>query len=492
MFTITSTVSSRSINQIRNHAAHQKSFLAAITYTRIVSKRLISTTQQFKQSERLLGNVDKEKKPRNGLKVSWVFSALAGIGALVTIYGLLEYYSTLTTWPKTIRKPLRAALKCKMRGDYQKAEAFFREALEMALELGPQNLEPNPLLKISGIFAELAATLELRRQRVSAFVELRTALEMFGLEPLGRSPSSTTQPDTRLNSGSAGQWAGETYRLTEQDHIRAIGLYQKLGQLALEIAISPTAPTYASTLGGDHNLQVFGNWDDAAEHYLSNAVTAILKLGLSSPSKSATPDLPVILGRDISLPDAPVTEGVEDAGQGGQVDKRGLSITMESLSEVYARKGQHALAGQLLLQAVSLLLPPQSKEPIPMRDRCQAAMLMTTISSHALHPPSAKSLKVAESWSLRSLQLSQQALKEFENEESTDTALEAAAAVCQRAKAVGLHNLGMLAEMNKDYPAARDFFSKALTTSRQTGFAEGKREALTAMRRVQSNLDNGT
>lgn len=248
-------------------------------------------------------------------------------------------------------------------------------ALEIALQLGPSALQPEPLLKISGIYVELANVLEIQRQRVSAFVELRTALEMFGPDPLRR-PAALPLPEaTALGGGPGGQWIGEGYRLTEKDHVRAIGLYQKLGQLALEVASSPTGSTYASTLGEGSTEQMFKTWDDAAEYYLSSALTSMLHLGL--PGSSSTPSTggPVILGRDVSLPEALPNENPEDVDQGGQVDKRGLGMTMESLSEVYARKGQYDMAGQLLLQAISLLLPPQSKETPPMRDRCQAAMV---------------------------------------------------------------------------------------------------------------------
>jgi hypothetical protein len=53
------------------------------------------------------------------------------------------------------------------------------------------------------------------------------------------------------------------------------------------------------------------------------------------------------------------------------VDKRGLGMTMEALAEVYTRKGRSDLAGQLLLQAVSTLLPPQSEQPPSLLDQCQ-------------------------------------------------------------------------------------------------------------------------
>lgn len=151
-------------------------------------------------------------------------------------------------------------------------------ALEIALQLGPSALQPEPLLKISGIYVELANVLEIQRQRVSAFVELRTALEMFGPDPLRR-PGVLPLPEaTALGGGPGGQWIGEGYRLTEKDHVRAIGLCQKLGQLALEVASSPTGSTYASTLGEGSTGQMFKTWDDAAEHYLSSALTSMLHL----------------------------------------------------------------------------------------------------------------------------------------------------------------------------------------------------------------------
>ncbi|WVQ94545.1 hypothetical protein IAU59_001624 [Kwoniella sp. CBS 9459] len=457
------------------------------------------------------------KEVRGGLKISWIFGGLAGLGALVTIYGLLEFYSTLTTWPKAIRKPLRAALKAKLNGDYMRSEKYFREAIDVTLELGPDALETDVLLKITGIYVELANVLELMGQRVTAYHELEKALAMYGAEPIVR-----VQPGTSI----ASEWTGSTgrsYLVQENDRIRVIGLHQKLGQLALEISSSAKAPKYQSsaTLSGVSTSGVIpastkiDNWNSAAEYYLSSALTAMLKLGLSSrPVAGSTAQDQVVLGRDVNLPEGEVSE---DADQGGRVDKRGLGMTMESLSEVYARKGQYDLSAQLLLQAVSLLLPPGSQEQSPLRDRCQAAMQMTTISSHALRartqsplpsssssssssskatpalPSSsstndtkAQAIKISKSWSLRSLQLSEQALRDSEGEGYKDSPLEAAVAVCQRARAVGLHNLGMLAEMEGDLPGALKLFNKALSASRDTGFKEGKREAAAAIRRVQS------
>lgn len=89
----------------------------------------------------------------------------------------------------------------------------------------------------------------------------------------------------------------------------------------------------------------------------------MLKLGLIQGGSAKASG--VIAGKDIVLPEG----GTEE--DGGRVDKRGLGMTMEALSEVYARKKQYEVSAQLLLQAISILLPPGSKEAPPARDRCQ-------------------------------------------------------------------------------------------------------------------------
>jgi len=74
---------------------------------------------------------------------------------------------------------------------------------------------------------------------------------------------------------------------------------------------------------------------------------------------------------------------------------------------------------------------------------------MTTISSHAAHPKTPQSIKVSKSWSLRSLQLAEQALGSSDPQAGNDdTPLEVALGVCKRARSVGLYNLGMLAEVS--------------------------------------------
>lgn len=66
---------------------------------------------------------------------------------------------------------------------------------------------------------------------------------------------------------------------------------------------------------------------------------------------------------------------------------------------------------------------------------------MTTISSHALQPNTTKAIKASRSWSLRALQISDQAIQANQGG-NADTL------ICSKALAVGSYNLGMLAEVS--------------------------------------------
>jgi len=259
-----------------------------------------------------------------------------------------QYYFPTSIWPEPIRTPLKAAIKAKNRGDVDQAKVYYRQAIDAALSIPSTSLAPEALLKVSGIYISLSSMLENASQSVKAYDALRDASHLFNTESLA--------PDA--NSRTAGTWANGM-KLSEGEHIRAIGLYQKLGQLALQISTSSTIQPYPTTSQPDSPQ----TWSAAAEHYLSSALTAMLRRGLVV--QPASPERQIIVGRDIDLPGSTFKDEV------GRVDKRGLGMTMESLSEVYARKGQYALAGQLLLQAVSTLLPPQAKESPPIADQCQ-------------------------------------------------------------------------------------------------------------------------
>ena len=261
------------------------------------------------------------------------------------------------------------AIKAKNRGDFEQSEIHYRKAVHTALSMPSHALDPDPLLKLSGISVALSALLESSNQPSEAYEALRDALDLFGPDPLAADAVAR----------SSGSWAGGS-RLSEADHIRAIGLSQKLGQLALQNATASIIRSYPAPARSEAPK----TWDKAAEYHLSAALTAMLRLGLATRptgSKGA-----VVVGRDVDLSDS------SSMDEGGRVDRRGLGMTMESLAEVYARKGQYDLAGQLLLQAVSTLLPPQAIETPPVADRCQgepSPVRTLTLSVHPADPRSA-------------------------------------------------------------------------------------------------------
>src|SRR3954471_3819450 len=96
-------------------------------------------------------------------------------------------------------------------------------ALEIAHELPMSALEPDPLLKLTGISISLSALLESNGQIGPSFKVLSEALAM-----MDRHKNGNVRPDT-LEAQTFHRW-------TEQDRIRAIGLSQKLGSLAIMLS----------------------------------------------------------------------------------------------------------------------------------------------------------------------------------------------------------------------------------------------------------------
>lgn len=318
------------------------------------------------QHARTLASAAEPDEPSGGLRISHLFGGLVVLGLFVTIYGLVEWYYSLQQFPEPIRTPLKKALKAKYQGEHERADGFFREAIAAALSVPPSALEPSPLNKLSGIYISQASMLETAAGNpLRAYAVLREAFGQFGPAPLAAKPPRVTT------------WAGSEeeaqggHLLTEEEVTRAIGLAQKLGQLAARMGGMASPPPLRRTnedgtvaWGADASARG-AEWDEAAVAFLEPALAAMLRLGLQ---RQADASGPVVVGRDVKLPyDDSQASDPEDAGR---VNKRGLGITMETLAEVYARQGKYDLAGHLLIQAVSTLLPPGAENP-PVLDRCQ-------------------------------------------------------------------------------------------------------------------------
>lgn len=247
-----------------------------------------------------------------------------------------------------MRTPLKKALKAKLHGEWDKAEGFFNEAIALAKEHPPSLLDPDPLQKLSGIYISLAAMLESNGKEVRAFNTLLDAYGLFGPSPLAAQP------------GEADGWYSGP--LGELDVTRAIGLAQKLGTLAAKFGGQAIPPPCPGATGDNAKA-----WDLKAEKFLGDAVTAMLRVGLAGEpegdTKPAKPATPVVIGRDVSLP--------QDGDTAPRVNTKGLGMTMEALAEVYARRERPDLAGHLLLQAISAIMPPTLQEgAVDVGERC--------------------------------------------------------------------------------------------------------------------------
>lgn len=111
-----------------------------------------------------------------------------------------------------------------------------------------------------------------------------------------------------------------------------------------------------------------------------------------------------------------------------------------------------------------------------------------------LNPPSSNNIKASKAWSLRALQLADQAL----NETIPDDKIQA---TCERARIVTEFNLGMLSEvsiavrmqlpililqqMEADVPQAVRYLQRAQTHARSVGFKDAAREATDSLQRLR-------
>jgi len=372
----------------------------------------------------VLGAGAGEKK---GLRISHLFGGLAVLGMFVTIYGLLEWYYAFDTWPAEIRTELKKAIKAKNRGDAVRSEAAFRKALEIAHELPMSALEPDPLLKLTGISISLSALLESNGQIGPSFKVLSEALAMMDRHKNGNVRPATLEAQT-------------FHRWTEQDRIRAIGLSQKLGSLAIML----------SRRNGDE-------YDKLAETYLVRALQEMISMA-SITSASQSKDGTRVVGRDFTFNGDDDTDSSNDPATptdsigGGKITRKGMGKTMEALADLYARRGQFDAANPLYVQAITTLLPSgggsdeetaaQRRKATP-ADICQAATLMNTLSSTLLHPPTGENIKNSKAWSLRSLSFADRAIEGLNDDSPRQTM-----ALCGRARAVAEYNLGALAEVS--------------------------------------------
>ncbi|KIJ36949.1 hypothetical protein M422DRAFT_260573 [Sphaerobolus stellatus SS14] len=422
------------------------------------------------------------------IPISAVFTVLTIFGVAATSYGLYEFYSMFTLWPKDggLRDDLRAGIKAQHSQNYNLAERFLRRAYDTALTLPPDAFGPSPWLKISGIACKLGQVLEQAEELQKAYDVYQQCFESLQVA------NNLTIPERR----------------------RAIALATHLAHLT-EVLQKPEAEEESYRAWGvDQFVKIYkdvtGGGDDALLK-LDAPVPLTNTTGAQSDSESKAEE-------DLGLPKWLTQSEAEE-----------FENALEGLGTFYARRGNVQYALSLYLRAISLILPPASPQlraaASPER-RCHAAQIMSSISSLVLSsPPSSPTstspdaspsdtaaplpLAQAQSWASKSLEISTKALTDLEadvkkregwfgflsrrkkEEKAAQEGEVDELGECAKVWAVGMFNLGIILEMQNDFKAAQSHFASALAKSKEIGLAEGVAEAEDALARVRMRIMRG-
>ncbi|KAG9075431.1 hypothetical protein FRC06_010086, partial [Ceratobasidium sp. 370] len=323
-------------------------------YTSAARLRLPARGILVKNASRAYSTVREE----SGTRVSTIFTGLILIGIGVTSYGLYEFYSTYTTWPKDLRGDLRSAVKAEYQGEFKISEAYFRRAWGKAQALTPEQLGGQYHLKVSGIAIALAAVLEKQNNLHGAYETYAHAFADIIRAPPPPAPAPI---------------------LSGPERMRAVGLSMKLAELAAR----------------------FGQREEE-ERYLVFGVEEILRMvkeesGAVPSDQTAEPKQELVLPTWVSHTDA------------GSV--------LERLAEFYSKTGRSDYAVPLYLQALSILLPPSkstSRTPT-IADRCRGALVMNNLAEIFATPTSSRKANVeqATAWAKKGLAVAQKARGEI-------------------------------------------------------------------------------
>ncbi|KAG8728991.1 hypothetical protein FRC12_021334, partial [Ceratobasidium sp. 428] len=345
----------------------------------------------------------------SGSRVSTIFTGLILIGIGVTTYGLYEFYSTFTTWPKDLRGDLRSAVKAEYQGELKISEAYFRRALDKAQALTPNQLGGQYHLKVSGIAIALAAVLEKQNNLHGAYETYAHAFANIIRVPPPPAPAPI---------------------LSGPERMRAIGLSMKLAELASRFGQHEEEERYL-VFGVEEILRMVKEQSEAAQAPNDQA------------AETSNPKQELVLPPWVSHTDA------------GSV--------LERLAEFYSKTGKPDYAVPLYLQAISILLPPKSTNRAPtITDRCRGAMLMNNLAEIFATPTASRKANIeqATAWAKKGLAVAQKARGEIAANTGKKSSSDDPTPVCESVLAVLVYNLGMLSEKKDDLKGAQAFFQQ--------------------------------
>ncbi|KAF9036213.1 hypothetical protein BJ165DRAFT_1533064 [Panaeolus papilionaceus] len=388
--------------------------------------------------------------------ISPLLTGLLVLGVGFTIWGLADIYGAMTMWPKEIRKDLRSGLYAQRKGDPTIAAQYLQRAWDKLQETPLKELEPQPLLKTTGVAVALAGALELAKKPEEAYKVYQQALWQLRTAYLDVPATTEANPSTLPQVPSPAKPAPppllstETLKiLSPAEKMRAVALSYKLGELA-------------------HQLGKPANEEEA---WLSWSVQAVLSAVMGSPSS--------LSAKNVSIGPAASEQGV-GAKKDALVEEFGLPIwapmeslaaPFEALASFYSREDRPDYALPLYLQAISILIPPPPTKTSA-QDRCRGAQLMGNVADLILRrSTSSEAIAQAESWAKKGLEVT-----------SAARMSRSAIDVCEVAYAVLLYNFAMIRELSGDHSKARELFTQSLDHSKKIDMPEAMEHAADALR----------
>jgi len=137
-----------------------------------------------------------------------------------------------------------------------------------------------------------------------------------------------------------------------------------------------------------------------------------------------------------------------------------IAAPFEALGTFYSRAGKLDYAMPLMLQAVSILIPPPPQESTP-EDRCRGAQLMTSISEMIIRNNlSRETVQQAEQWAMKGLEVVV----------ATRKASKEPIGICEVAYAVQLFNMASLRAIGGDITKAKDLFARSANQAKAIGY----------------------
>jgi len=384
-------------------------------------------------------------KPR----IRTLFYSLIGLAIVATSAGLYTFYGSFTTWPKEVRDDLRSGLKAQRNGDWSKAEARFRKALETAKSLPLEKLGEDRLLKLTGISISLGSVLEESGH-------LRKAYDVYA-EALQDVIRNAKSPAERM---------------------RAIALSQKCGDLA---NIREVRDSFS--LGS-------GSVSKAEEH-LRWSVEELLRLAIPDETRQN-----IVQGKTGAI-------YVSDLELPPWINETTLGASLESLGQFYAAQGRSSFAIPLYLQAINVLMPGEKekrKYNPTVAERCRAGILMNNVAQLLVDSEEAAQTQPkteeAIQWAMRGLDIVSFALRGtgwdgkgspgFKNVESGDERrTNEVKGQCWTAQVALLINLGELSRLRKDDCKSREFFQRAYQQADLYGMREARSRCAQALSELE-------